>query len=218
MDTAVRARALGPKIALQSLDAPVTKDVNSLVCLTGWEHKPDTPSGVCIRCGIGRRAPGGHLPAGDGLDDLLLRPQGVAGADGHDLDPAAPRPAQAALHRFHGAELVPLGDHHRPAAPQAAGQKVGPPADLLRPHPWGGLAPAIVIENDDRNELYGGRMIPLDPGHIGGIDPAKKRVGHRLNTSPRPAAKTAFDKTRVISQYLYSIHNNLTWPVCQRTL
>ena len=38
-------------IALQSLDAPVTKDVNSLVCLTGWEHKPDAPSGVCIRCG-----------------------------------------------------------------------------------------------------------------------------------------------------------------------
>ena len=38
-------------IALQSLDAPVTKDVNSLVCLTGWEHKPDTPAGVCIRCG-----------------------------------------------------------------------------------------------------------------------------------------------------------------------
>ena len=38
-------------IPLQSLDAPVTKDTNSLVCLTGWEHKPDTPPGVCIRCG-----------------------------------------------------------------------------------------------------------------------------------------------------------------------
>ena len=38
-------------IALQSLDAPVMKDTNSLVCLTGWEHKPDTPPGGCIRCG-----------------------------------------------------------------------------------------------------------------------------------------------------------------------
>ena len=38
-------------VALQDLEAPVTKDTNSLVCLTGWEHKPDTPAGVCIRCG-----------------------------------------------------------------------------------------------------------------------------------------------------------------------
>ena len=38
-------------IALGTLDAPVTKDTNSLVCLTDWEHKPDTPPGVCIRCG-----------------------------------------------------------------------------------------------------------------------------------------------------------------------
>ncbi len=38
-------------IALANLNAPVTKDTNSLVCLTGWEHKPDTPPGVCIRCG-----------------------------------------------------------------------------------------------------------------------------------------------------------------------
>ena len=38
-------------IALQNLDAPVTKDTNCLVCLTGWEHKPDIPGGVCIRCG-----------------------------------------------------------------------------------------------------------------------------------------------------------------------
>lgn len=38
-------------IALHSLEAPVAKDTNSLVCLTGWEHKPDTPPGVCIRCG-----------------------------------------------------------------------------------------------------------------------------------------------------------------------
>ncbi len=38
-------------IALTNLDAPVTKDTNSLVCLTSWEHKPDTPPGVCIRCG-----------------------------------------------------------------------------------------------------------------------------------------------------------------------
>ena len=38
-------------IGLTNLDAPVTKDTNSLVCLTGWEHKPDVPGGVCIRCG-----------------------------------------------------------------------------------------------------------------------------------------------------------------------
>ena len=38
-------------VALQNLDAPVIKDTNSLVCLTDWEHKPDTPAGVCIRCG-----------------------------------------------------------------------------------------------------------------------------------------------------------------------
>lgn len=34
-----------------SLEAPVTKDTNSLVCLASWEHKPDRPAGVCIRCG-----------------------------------------------------------------------------------------------------------------------------------------------------------------------
>ena len=38
-------------VPLQNLDAPVIKDTNSLVCLTDWEHKPDTPAGVCIRCG-----------------------------------------------------------------------------------------------------------------------------------------------------------------------
>lgn len=38
-------------VALSSLDAPVTKDTNSLVCLTNWERKPDSPPGVCIRCG-----------------------------------------------------------------------------------------------------------------------------------------------------------------------
>lgn len=38
-------------IPLTNLDAPVTKDTNSLVCLASWEHKPDTPPGVCIRCG-----------------------------------------------------------------------------------------------------------------------------------------------------------------------
>ena len=38
-------------VALQTLDAPVTKATNSLVCLSDWEHKPDTPPGVCIRCG-----------------------------------------------------------------------------------------------------------------------------------------------------------------------
>ena len=35
-----------------------------------------------------------------------------------------------------------------------------------RPHPWGGFANAIVIHNDDRNELYQGRMVPLDPGQL----------------------------------------------------
>ena len=34
-----------------SLEAPVTKDTNSMVCLASWEHKPDRPAGVCIRCG-----------------------------------------------------------------------------------------------------------------------------------------------------------------------
>ena len=38
-------------VALLDLEVPVMKDTNSLVCLTGWEHKPDTPAGVCIRCG-----------------------------------------------------------------------------------------------------------------------------------------------------------------------
>ena len=38
-------------VALQNLDAPVMKDTNSLICLSGWEHKPDAPGGVCIRCG-----------------------------------------------------------------------------------------------------------------------------------------------------------------------
>ena len=39
-------------VALQSLDAPVTKSTNSLVCLTAGEHKrQDDSSGDCIRCG-----------------------------------------------------------------------------------------------------------------------------------------------------------------------
>lgn len=38
-------------IALHDLDAPVIKDTNSLVCLTDLERKPDSPGGVCIRCG-----------------------------------------------------------------------------------------------------------------------------------------------------------------------
>ena len=38
-------------VALQDLNAPVIKDTNTLVCLAGWEHKPDRPAGVCIRCG-----------------------------------------------------------------------------------------------------------------------------------------------------------------------
>lgn len=35
-----------------------------------------------------------------------------------------------------------------------------------RPHPWGGLSPAIVIQNDDRNEPYDGHMDPLDPRQL----------------------------------------------------
>ena len=38
-------------VPLPNLEAPVMKDTNSLVCLTEWEHKPDVPGGVCIRCG-----------------------------------------------------------------------------------------------------------------------------------------------------------------------
>lgn len=39
-------------VALQSLDAPVTKSTNSLVCLTAGEHKRhDDSGGDCIRCG-----------------------------------------------------------------------------------------------------------------------------------------------------------------------
>ena len=49
-------------VALQNLDAPVTKDTNSLVCLTDWEHKPETPAGVCIRCGKCVAACPMHLP------------------------------------------------------------------------------------------------------------------------------------------------------------
>ena len=37
--------------ALQDLEAPVTKDTNSLVCLTAWERKPVSAGGLCIRCG-----------------------------------------------------------------------------------------------------------------------------------------------------------------------
>lgn len=57
----------------------------------------------------------GHLPAGDGLDDLLFRPQGVAGAHGENLHPAAGA-AQAALHSLHGVELIPLCDQNDPLA------------------------------------------------------------------------------------------------------
>ena len=37
--------------AIQDLDAPVTKDTNSLVCLTQMERKPASAGTVCIRCG-----------------------------------------------------------------------------------------------------------------------------------------------------------------------
>ena len=40
--------------------------------------------------GVQGGAAGGHLPAGDGLDDLLLGAQGVAGADGAQLDAVPP--------------------------------------------------------------------------------------------------------------------------------
>ena len=35
-----------------------------------------------------------------------------------------------------------------------------------RPHPWGGHSPAIVIQNDERNEHYEGRPAPLDPRQL----------------------------------------------------
>ena len=35
-----------------------------------------------------------------------------------------------------------------------------------RPHPWGGRSPAIVIQNDERNEHYEGRPAPLDPRQL----------------------------------------------------
>ena len=38
-------------VALPSLDAPVIKSTNSLVCLTAPERKPDSAGSVCIRCG-----------------------------------------------------------------------------------------------------------------------------------------------------------------------
>ncbi len=38
-------------VALDSLDAPVIKSTNSLVCLTGAERREEGPGGVCIRCG-----------------------------------------------------------------------------------------------------------------------------------------------------------------------
>ena len=38
-------------VALESLDAPVTKSTNSLVCLTAREHKRHSGGEDCIRCG-----------------------------------------------------------------------------------------------------------------------------------------------------------------------
>ena len=35
-----------------------------------------------------------------------------------------------------------------------------------RPHPWGGHSPAIVIQNDERNDHYEGRPAPLDPRQL----------------------------------------------------
>ena len=38
-------------VRLASLDAPVIKSTNSLVCLTTFERKPESTGSVCIRCG-----------------------------------------------------------------------------------------------------------------------------------------------------------------------
>ena len=38
-------------VALPTLDAPVLKSTNSLVCLTSPERKPESAGSVCIRCG-----------------------------------------------------------------------------------------------------------------------------------------------------------------------
>ena len=44
-----------------------------------------------------------------------------------------------------------------------------------RPHPWGGLSPAIVIQNDDRSEPYAGQLPPLDPRQLT-LEQAAERV------------------------------------------
>ena len=73
-------------VALQDLEAPVMKDTNSLVCLTDWEHKPgvlNSENSGHIKYSavhIGGHAARGDLPAGNGLNNLLLRSQGVTGA------------------------------------------------------------------------------------------------------------------------------------------
>ena len=72
------------------------------------------------------------LPAGDRLDDLFLRPHGVAGADGLQLHPA-PLAADAALQRLHGGEHVALRRQHHPVHTQHLGKSAGPLQNGLPP-------------------------------------------------------------------------------------
>ena len=59
----------------------------------------------------------GHLPAGDGAHQLFFHPQGIAGLNGDQFHRPA-LPAQAALQKLHGIELVARHHQHRPVRPQ----------------------------------------------------------------------------------------------------